>query len=97
MKGLDDLDWQEIKRHYEKRIIVSRKLITLANASDEDKFFELAVGISDPFGNFSADEHKLGPSIQAHNLNYAKQVHSLANSFLAATKPALIPNHSCPK
>lgn len=62
-----ELDMALIKQHYIEREAVSRNLNQLLNGNKPKEYSELAVGVSDPCGNFSAAEHALGPRILDSN------------------------------
>ncbi|EPJ48704.1 MAG: hypothetical protein OFPII_05130 [Osedax symbiont Rs1] len=61
------IDLTLVKQHYLDRESVSKKLIKHLGNSDLQKYSELAVGVSDTIGNFSAAEHALGPKILEMN------------------------------
>jgi hypothetical protein len=79
---LATLDWKLVRHHYDEREAVHRRLLTLNSTKLETQFFELAVGISDPNGNYSAGEHHIGPKIQTSNANHASRVAELGARFL---------------
>ena len=64
MAILDSVDWAAVRRHYDDRVSVSRTLVQLYNQKSVKQFADLALGISDLDGNYSAAEHGLGPKIQ---------------------------------
>lgn len=66
---LDDfeIDLHEVKRHYILREETSRKLKFLHSDDSKEKYVELAIGVTDKLGNFSAHEHQLGPRILDSN------------------------------
>lgn len=66
---LDDfeIDLDEVRRHYIHREEVSRKLKSLHAQNSKEEYVELAIGVSDKIGNFSAHEHQLGPRILDSN------------------------------
>ena len=63
MDPLKNLDWKEIRDHYDQRKEVHRQLVELLRLDDIKNFSSLSLGISDPAGNYSANEHHLGPKI----------------------------------
>jgi hypothetical protein len=67
MSALDKLDWNEVRSQYDGRIRVHRELLRLYQDNKLGQFVDLLLGISNPVGNYSADEHKLGPQIIANN------------------------------
>lgn len=81
MSALARLNWREVRAHYDNRVQVHRELLTLYQADRRD-FANLLLGISDPTGNYSADEHNLGPQILAGNGNAVNQVCALAQRFM---------------
>jgi len=62
-----DIDLKKVKKHYFKRKDISEQLIEFLENEEKQRYVELAVGVSNPRGNYSADEHKLGPRILASN------------------------------
>ncbi|MFB2700178.1 hypothetical protein [Aeromonas veronii] len=77
-KGFE-LDMALIKQHYTKREVVSLKLNRLLHENSLKEYSELAVGVSDPYGNFSAAEHALGPKIL--HFNSYESIFSLAKKL----------------
>lgn len=53
-----EIDMSEVKEHYMKRETVSGKLRSFLTSGQVKSFAELAVGKSDPYGNFSASHHE---------------------------------------
>ncbi|MFZ2407115.1 MAG: hypothetical protein WAW41_18430 [Methylobacter sp.] len=60
---LSELDYSEIIDHYNHRVEISHCLKSLLAASQIQDYVDLALGIADPYGNYSAAEHGLGPRI----------------------------------
>jgi hypothetical protein len=96
MSALDKLDWNEVRSQYDNRIRIHRQLLKLYQNNNLSQFVDLLLGVSNPAGNYSADEHKLGPQIIANNSNAKDQVVTLARKFIdlttARTVPELIRN-----
>ena len=92
--ALENLDWDLVRQHYDEREVVHRRLLALHKGKRTKQFFELAVGLSDPNGNYSATEHHIGPKIQSSNANHASRVYDLGTRFLQVKSgldvPALI-------
>jgi hypothetical protein len=65
MSKLNFLEMNDVLAHYTRRHALGRTLTGFLNNSDSKKFAELALGISDSEGNYSAAEHGLGPQILA--------------------------------
>ena len=92
MANLDGIDWLAIHEHYSRRATVSESLIDLHDNQDIPKFVNLALGISDATGNYSAAEHKLGPAIMSNNKPFAaKRVFDLATKFRALKTAESVP------
>lgn len=68
-----------------------RRLLMLHQGKLTHPFVDLAVGKSDPNGNYSAAEHGLGPKILAANANVQQRIYGLASQFLAAKRGLDIP------
>lgn len=62
-----EIDMHDVKAHYKRRKNISSDLIKLLNDGTKKEYVELAVGIIDPFANYSAYEHQLGPRILENN------------------------------
>lgn len=96
MSVLDDLNWNEVRSHYDEREEVHRQLLSFHQTGKISKFVNLLLGISNPVGNYSAYEHNLGKQIINGNCNAEKQVDDLARNFIslktARTVPELIRN-----
>jgi hypothetical protein len=82
-----DIDLHSVNEHYMQRKAISKQLGRLLADCDDDKYVELAVGVSDPLANYSAHEHQLGPQILANNPNSAvfALAQRLANPKLKVT------------
>ncbi len=96
MSALDTLDWSEVRAQYDNRVEIHRQLLRLYQSQNRTEFVDLLLGISDPTGNDSADEHRLGPQILPGNARAVDQVAALAQKFMnlstANTIPDLIRN-----
>lgn len=57
----------DVKDHYKRRKDVSKQLKGHMQNGYQKEYVELALGITDPFGNYSAHEHNLGPRILENN------------------------------
>lgn len=66
---LATLDWNLVQQHYLERETVHRRLLMLHQGKLVDSFVDLAIGISDPNGNYSAAEHGISPKILGTNAN----------------------------
>ena len=90
---LDAVDWRAVRRHYDDRVRVSRTLVQLHNQKSVKQFANLALGISDADGNYSAAEHGLGPKIPYpdYNRNAEQRVFDLASGFISLTDARRVP------
>jgi hypothetical protein len=91
MSALGNLNWSAIRGHYDQRVTIHDQLLNLYRAANIRQFARLAPGISDAAGNYSADEHKLGPQVISGNLNPEKRVFELAGRFLRLTTARTVP------
>ena len=91
MSALASLSWSAIREHYDERVDIHAQLLDLHQARNTQQFVRLALGISDPGGNYSADEHKLGPQVLSGNSNSQTRVFQLASSFLRLTNARAVP------
>jgi hypothetical protein len=84
------------RNQYDNRVEIHRQLLGFYQNNNVSPFVDLLLDISNPAGNYSADEHKLGPQIIAGNSNATDQVVALARKFIdlttARTVPELIRN-----
>ncbi len=76
-----NIDLKKVKKHYLKRKDVSNELIELLKNEEKEAYVNLAVGVTNHRGNYSADEHKLGPRILQSNsidslFDFAKKIYS---------------------
>jgi hypothetical protein len=92
MSALDTLDWHAVRRHYLERVQIHRALIDLRQKDNVLQFARLLRGITNPAGNYSAEEHGLGPQILAMNgPNAAKRVFDLAGKFISLNTARDVP------
>src|SRR5438132_675618 len=93
-----ELDMHEVREHYMVRERTHAQVRRLFDAGAVHDFVQLALGISDPAGNYSAAEHRLGPRILSES-NEA-DVFTLATEIEACPithhLPDLIYRHSLP-
>lgn len=82
---IERLDMSRVKNHYDERLRCHKRLFSLLNNDAEDEYLNLALGISDPCGNYSASEHHLGDSILVNNTHHS--IINLARSFLNEDNP----------
>jgi Ethanolamine utilization protein EutJ (predicted chaperonin) len=81
MNYLYDLDWQQVLENYNNRINAHTKLLKFYENNKQKEFLQLALGISDSAGNYSASEHNIGPKIIEANINAVGRVFELAGIF----------------
>jgi hypothetical protein len=86
---IEKLNMHEVRKHYDERFKchkrLSKFLKSISMTGNPIDFLELALGISDPIGNFSAREHGLGPQILSSNQPVS--IIKLSVSFLNETDP----------
>jgi hypothetical protein len=92
MSALEKLDWNEVRSQYDDRVRIHRQLLRLYRNNNVSQFVDLLLGISNAAGNYSADEHKLGPQIIAGNRNARDQVVELARKFVDLTNARAVPD-----
>lgn len=80
---LQTLSFHEVRKNYDDRIQVGAEMRQLLSAGRFDEFAELALGIRDPKGNYSAAEHGLGPKILSQRS--APVVADLASELMRST------------
>lgn len=78
------LDGSHIATHYDNRCRVSYELRELLRSGRRRDYLELALGVSDIAGNYSASDHHLGEPILAYNSEEAlfRLAQSLADESL---------------
>jgi hypothetical protein len=81
MSAISDLEWREVREHYDLRVSIHKQLLELRKQRKRPEFVELVLGVSDPDGNYSAVEHGLGPYILGENMNAVNRVWDLAGKF----------------
>jgi hypothetical protein len=91
MGPFSTLDWPGIRAHYDRRVVVHQQLIALHREGPSLAFARLLIGLSDPIGNYSANQHGLGPRILASNPRAAERLHALADKFLALQSAHEVP------
>src|SRR5207249_225702 len=65
MVNLNDLNMSEVRDHYLMREQLHGRLRELFEAGNVREYTRLALGMTDPAGNYSASEHVIGPRILA--------------------------------
>jgi len=86
-----DLNFLDIWIHYRDRKQVSDKLQSLIYSQEQIEYSELAVGVSNPLGNYSANEHNLGWKVL--DGNQVSSIFRLGESFLTPDlKARVIPD-----
>lgn len=82
MSTLENLNWRAVRRHYDQRRRLHKRLLELHDANDKWTFAELFVGVEDANANYSADEHSLGPKILISNgYDVRDRIFELATRF----------------
>ena len=82
------LDNARLAEHYDNRCQTAHELQTLLRTGRRREYLELALGISDITGNFSASDHNLGDPILANNSEEAlfEFAQQLANEELTTAQ-----------
>jgi hypothetical protein len=78
-KPWEELDYREVRELYDRRVEAHRVLLEWLNAGDVARYVELALGIHDKCGNYSAAEHGHGPKIRLRSTD--EQVFALAKKL----------------
>jgi hypothetical protein len=82
---IEQLDITNIKKHYDERFICHQRLLYFLNNNKTEEYLNLALGVSESCGNYSASEHHLGDPILANNSH--QSIINLACSFLNEDDP----------
>lgn len=88
---LNALDWARVEAHFRHRVKVSKQLLRLLDDRKISAFAELAIGITENAGNYSASEH---PRLKLHiaeNYGWQRKVYDLANKVRSLTSADNIP------
>lgn len=83
---IEKLELAAVREHYDIRFECHNRLVSLLRKGKTDNYLELALGISGSVGNFSANEHELGPQILS--ANRPASLIKLAESFLSESVPS---------
>jgi hypothetical protein len=79
--NLAELDMAAVHEHYLLRERTHHRLRQFYDAGDMGDFVRLALGITDPAGNYSAAEHVIGPKILAGSTFAERDVFDLATAI----------------
>jgi hypothetical protein len=88
MSILDELNWITVREQYDVRLQIHQRIGRLFEAAEPSAFFELAMGISDAAGNYSASEHGLGPRYEMRTEMPSDASTSLPEVSVTWTGPA---------
>ena len=95
---LCELSFNKIRSHYDQRFTTHQELKRALENNDVKEYVPLALGISDARGNYSANEHGLGPRILSESspeqvFNVASRLFecSSANEVLSTIYNANLP------
>lgn len=85
MKFCLDLNFEKILIHDNKRRKISKRLRDLLQKEQQKEYIDLALGLKDPYGNYSAVEHGLGEKILERSsiatvFSLAKKIESVDDS-----------------
>lgn len=86
---LTKLNMADVCQHYTIRSAVHTKIRSLFESGEIDDFAQLALGIADAAGNYSAAEHRRGPRILSEN--GADDVFDLARAIDSCRSPHYVP------
>ena len=75
---LSGLDMAAVREHYLLRERTHHRLRQFLDTQDASGFVGLALGITEPAGNYSASEHAIGPKILAGSNSAEREVFDLA-------------------
>lgn len=85
------LDWSLVEASYDARLEAHRCLVEGLSRGASRRFAELALGMTDPPANYSANEHGLGPKILASNPRAVERVWKLARDLSLVPRPTDVP------
>jgi hypothetical protein len=91
MSALDTITWPNVRSHYDERVRIHGELLALRAKGSGRQFANLLLGVSNAAGNYSAEEHALGPKIMTENPNAERRVADLAEKFIALKAAREVP------
>jgi hypothetical protein len=89
LSQLTHLDINEIRRHYDSRVQIGKTLRSFLKSGDVTRFVGLALGETDPMGNYSARDHGLAHRILSGSSQ--RSVFSLGELIYNTAKATHIP------
>ncbi|MBN1850683.1 MAG: hypothetical protein JW932_19085 [Deltaproteobacteria bacterium] len=89
IKEIEHISMVDVRSHYDSRIEIHKILKNRLLNGDVQGYVNLALGIEDPKGNYSADEYKLGPQILSESTPSA--VFRLAQELFSCHSVTQIP------
>ena len=89
LEEIEHISMEDVRHHYDDRVEIHKTLIKLLKNGNVIEYVNLALGINDFRGNYSADEHKLGPKILSENT--PSSVFRLAQKFYTCYSVTHIP------
>jgi hypothetical protein len=92
LNHISHISIQDVQNHYRSREAIHKDLLGLMQAQRKDAYVKLALGITNSLGNYSADEHKLGPRILVQNTNATNRVFNLGQALLSCLSVQDIPS-----
>ncbi len=84
------INYREVYDHYYERYKIHQRLINTFQKSEVSEYVELALGISEGGGNYSASEHGLGPQILQQSP--PQRIFELAQKLFICKGPLEIPD-----
>lgn len=91
MSALETITWPKVRSHYDERVQIHEELLALRAKGTARQFANLLLGVSNAAGNYSAEEHALGPKILVENVNAERRVGDLAEKFIALKTAREVP------
>jgi hypothetical protein len=91
MSALDTITWPNVRSHYDERVRIHGELLALREQGNARQFANLLLGISNAAGNYSAEEHALGPKVLTENANAERRVADLGEKFIALKTAREVP------
>lgn len=91
MSALGTITWPKVRSHYDERVQIHGELSALRAKGTARRFVNLLLGVSNAAGNYSAEEHALGPKILTENVNAERRVGDLAEKFIALKTAREVP------
>jgi len=67
LEQIEHISIEGVRNHYDDRVVIHKRLVKLLKGGNVKEYVNLALGIKDRRGNYSAAHYQLGPCILSEN------------------------------